>query len=111
MVFRAPVVLAIALAILLIVAGLAMLIPHGGERMVARAASKVAAASLRDCLGSKLGLTFSGDEHAQHGSKFGLRVVVTDNVKSRSVGLFAAGGRQLTSSESEALQGCLASPT
>ena len=107
MVFRAPVVLALLLAILLILAGLAMLIPHGGERLVGRASSKIAAETLRTCLGSKLGLTWSGDTHAQHASAYGLRVVVTDNGQSRMVGMFTAGGRQLSGSETEAMKGCL----
>ena len=107
MVFRAPVVLALSLAILLILAWLAMLIPHGGERMVARAASKVSAETLRDCLGSKLGVTWQGDDHARFGSRFGLRVVVTDIGQTRTVGMFTAGGRQLSSSESGAMTSCL----
>jgi hypothetical protein len=108
MVLRAPVIFALLLLGLVVLAGLATLIPRGGERLVARAISKVSAATLRDCLGARMGLTWTGDPRAMHASAFGLRVVVGDGGPSRQVGLFTAGGRQLSSSESNALQDCLA---
>ena len=110
MVFRAPVVLVLLLAVVALLAGIALLIPSGGEKLVARASSKLAEESLRDCLGAKLGLTWSGDPHALHASAFGLRVALTDNGHTRIVGLFTAGGRQLSNSETEALKACLSNP-
>jgi hypothetical protein len=109
MVLRPPLILALLLALLLILGGLALLIPRGGERLVARASSKLSAAPLRDCLATKLGLTFSGDPRALHASAYGLRVVLTDNGQTRIVGLFTAGGRPLSSGESDALKACLSS--
>jgi len=97
--------------ILLIVAalvGVALLFPRGGERMVARATSKISGDVLRDCLASRLGLTWQGDARAMRASAYGLRVVVGDNGSSRQLGLFTAGGRPLSSSESTAVQDCLA---
>jgi hypothetical protein len=110
MVLRPPALLALLVGLLIVLAALAMLIPHGGERMVARASSKLSVQALRDCLGSKLGLSWAGDPHAMRGTAFGLRVVVTDNGKSRLVGMFTAGGRKLSSSESSALTTCLTPP-
>jgi hypothetical protein len=98
---------ALLLTLLAVLAAVALLMPRHGERLVARAASKVPAATLRDCLGTKLGLTWQGDPRAMHASALGLRAVVGDNGQSRQVGLFTDGGRPLTSSESAALQDCL----
>jgi hypothetical protein len=109
MVMRPPVILALLLVVLAILAGAALLIPHGGERLVARATSKLSAQVLRDCLGSKLGLSWQGPPQAMHASVFGLRVVVGDSGKARLVGMFTDGGRHLSTSESAALTACLGS--
>ena len=84
MVLRPPRISALLLALRLILGGLALLIPRGEERLVARATSKLSAEPLRDCLASKLGLTFTGDARALHASAFGLRVVLTDNLGPRA---------------------------
>jgi len=110
MVLRPSVLLALLLALLLILGGITLLIPRGGEALVARATSKLAAEPLRDCLATKLGLTFTGDKRALHASAFGLRVVLTDNGQSRIVGMFTAGGRPLSTSQSDVLKACLSTP-
>ncbi len=100
---------ALIVVLLLALAGLAaaaLLIPRGGEKLVARASSPIAAATLRDCLGSKLGLTWSGDDKAVHATAFGLRVVITDNGKTRQIGMFTDGGRHLSSNEEGAMTAC-----
>jgi hypothetical protein len=107
MVLRPPVILALMLLVLAILAGVALLVPRGGERLVARATSKVPAQTLRDCLGGRMGLTWSGDPRAMHASAFGLRVVVSDSGQSRQLGLFTNGGRPLSSSESDTVKACL----
>jgi len=108
MVLRPPVVLALLLLVIALLAVVALLFPHGGERMVARASSKQSAQALRDCLGARMGLTWAGDQRAMRGSGYALRVVVGDSGQTRQVGLFTTGGRQLSSSERAALQDCLA---
>jgi hypothetical protein len=99
---------AFALIIALLVA-IALLIPGGGEKMVAKATTKVSLETMRDCLGTGLGLgAWQGSDKATHATALGLRVVVTDNGHDRMVGLFTAGGRQLSSGQSKALETCLA---
>jgi len=107
MVLRPMLIVALLVGVLAVLAGIALMIPRGGERLMGRASSPIAAETLRTCLGSHLGLTWTGDPRAMHASAFGLRVVVSDNGKSRQVGLFTDGGRQLSSSESDAMKACL----
>lgn len=108
MVLRPALIFALLVGVLAVLAGIALLIPRGSERLMGHASSPIAAGTLRTCLGSRLGLTWAGDPRAMHASVFGLRVVVSDNGKSRQVGLFTDGGRQLSSSESDAMKACLA---
>jgi hypothetical protein len=99
--------IAFALIIALLVA-IALLIPGGGEKLVARATTKAPLATMRDCLGTGLGLgTWQGSDKAIHATALGLRVVVTDNGHDRTIGLFTAGGRQLSSGQSKAFVTCL----
>jgi hypothetical protein len=108
MVLRPPVILALLLLVLAVLAGIALLIPRGGERLVARASSKEPAQALRDCLGARMGLTWTGDARAMHASVYGLRVVVADSGTSRQLGLFTTGGRPLSTSENDTVKACLA---
>jgi len=99
------VLLGFILAILVVIA---VFLPRGGEKLAARATSKVAGATLRDCLGTGLGLgPWQGQPIAMRASKLGLRVAVSDNGTERQVGLFTAGGQALSSSQSATLQACL----
>jgi hypothetical protein len=102
------------LVVLLLVLGAALfavvqVLPSGGEKLVARATTKVAGESLRDCLASGLGLgmPWQGTALAMRANRFGLRVVVGDNGHDRQVGLFTAGGQPLSESQRTVLQGCL----
>jgi hypothetical protein len=97
------------LLILVALAGVATLLPSSGDKLVARATSKVSSETLRDCLASGLGLgAWQGDTHVMRASAFGLRVAVADNGHERQIGLFTAGGRALSNGQSSALQSCLA---
>ncbi|WP_353228953.1 hypothetical protein [Novosphingobium sp.] len=107
---RARIVLPLLLVILAVLFAVAMLFPRGGEKLVARAMTKVSSEPLRDCLATGLGLNvpWQGTAPAMHADRFGLRVVVGDNGHDRQVGLFTDGGQPLSSSQSAALQACLA---
>lgn len=98
-----------ALLVLVAVAGLATVMSRGGERLVVRAATRVAGESLRACLASGLGLgIWQGDARGMQAATPGLRVAISDKGAGRRVALFTAGGRALSNRESRALQSCLA---
>ena len=107
MVLRPILFVGLMVAVLVLLAGVALLMPRHGERLVARASSKIPAAALRTCLAAKLSLTWQGEPRAMYANTSGLRVVVGDNGQFRQVGLFTDGGRPLGSSESTALEACL----
>jgi hypothetical protein len=99
------VLLGFILAVLVVIA---VFLPRGGEKLAARATTKVASATLRMCLGTGLGLgTWQGQPIVMRASKFGLRVAVSDNGTERQVGLFTAGGQPLSGGQSATLQACL----
>jgi hypothetical protein len=107
--FNSRMTLIILGLILAALVAVALLVPGGGEKLVARASSKLPAAGLRDCLGTQMGLgAWQGNDKAQHATALGLRVVLTDNGQNRMIGTFTAGGRQLSEGQSKALQTCLA---
>lgn len=108
MIPRSRLVLPILLLIIVALAAVALLMPTGGERMVARATTKISLQPLRECLADKLGLgAWSGTAPLIHAGKFGLRVVISDKGAERHVGLFTAGGRPLGSGDSAGLEACL----
>ena len=108
MIPRSRLVLPLLLLIIAALAAVALLMPRGGERMIARASTKVPAEQLQACLSEKLGLgAWAGSAPTLHASKFGLRVVVSDSGKERQVGLFSPGGRALSNSDSGGLEACL----
>jgi hypothetical protein len=100
-------VLVFAVVLLALVGAAVMLFPRGKDVMVARRTTQSPAQTVRQCLADKLGLTWQGDAHAMRARAFSLRVVVVDNGKTRQVGMFTSGGRQLGSSENEALATCV----
>jgi hypothetical protein len=109
MILRPRLILVLLLLVLVALAGVATLMQSGGEKLVARASTKVSGDALRACLGSSLGLgAWQGNPRAMRASAFGVRVAVADNGHERQVGLFTAGGRALSSGQSSALQSCLA---
>jgi|GEM_PF-1273028 len=111
MVINARLLLLLAVVVLAGLVGAVMLFPNhrAAERLMARQSADAPAATLRQCLASRLGLSWEGDPHAMHASAWGLRVVVSDNGKSRQIGMFTAAGRKLSDSETAALHDCAAS--
>lgn len=109
MILRPSILIALIAALLALLAVFAVMMPGGGEKLVARASTKASLAPLQSCLASGLGLgTWQGAAPAWHASRIGLRAVVSDNGHERQVGLFNDGGKPLSDSQRSVLQGCLA---
>jgi hypothetical protein len=108
MTLRPSTLFALLGVILLALVVIAIFLPRGSEKLVAHQSSKTPGATLRACLGTGLGLgEWQGPPVAMRASRFGLRVVVTDNGPKRQVGVFTAGGQPLSSGQSAAVQACL----
>lgn len=109
MILRPPILIAIIAVLLALLAAFAVMMPGGGEKLVARASTKASLDPLRTCLAQGLGLgTWQGTAPAWHASRIGLRAVVSDNGHERQVGLFNDGGKPLSEAQRDVLKGCLA---
>ena len=108
MILRPSILIAIIAALLALLAAFALMIPGGGEMLVARASTKASLDPLQACLAQGLGLgAWQGGAPAWYANRIGLRVVINDNGHERQVGLFNDGGKPLSEAQREVLKGCL----